>query len=65
MTRFIRMPQVLEVTGASESTIYRWEAEGSFPKRVKLGKRAIGWDAREVERWAEDRAKSSSDASRG
>ena len=56
MSRFLRLPEVLALLGVTESTIYRWEREGTFPKRVKIGPRAVGWDAREVERWQEDRA---------
>lgn len=56
MSRFLRLPQVIQLLGVTESTIYRWEREGSFPKRVKIGPRAVGWPEKEVERWLEDRA---------
>ena len=41
-SRILRLPQVLEVTGLSRSTIYLRMADGSFPKQVSLGGRAVG-----------------------
>lgn len=33
------------------STIYKYISEGSFPKRVPLGDRAVGWVESEVMSW--------------
>ena len=41
--RVLRMPRVEARTGLSRSTIYVQVAEGSFPKPVRLGGRAVGW----------------------
>ena len=41
--RFLRLPEVLERTGLSRSTIYVRLAEGRFPRPVRLGGRAVGW----------------------
>ncbi|MEZ8743400.1 MULTISPECIES: helix-turn-helix transcriptional regulator [unclassified Vibrio] len=40
----IRLPEVMRITGLSRPTIYRRIAEGTFPKRVSLGERAVGFD---------------------
>ncbi len=50
-----RLPAVIERTGLSRSSIYRNEAAGTFPKRVKLGKHATAWDSREIDRWIAER----------
>ena len=39
----LRRKQVEERTGLSRSTIYFRIQEGSFPKPVPLGLRAVGW----------------------
>ena len=49
--RFIRLPQVLEMTGLSTSTIYRWMTDGTFPKQIQLGSRYDVWNERDVIDW--------------
>jgi len=39
---------VRRMTGLGRSTIYRMEADGQFPPRIKLGMRAVGWLERDV-----------------
>lgn len=49
--KILRLPIVLDRTGLSHSTVYQRIAEGSFPKPVSLGGRAVGWIETEVEEW--------------
>ena len=49
--RVLRLPRVQARTGLSRSTIYVRVADGSFPKPVRLGARAIGWIEAEVDQW--------------
>lgn len=44
----LRMPDVERLTGRSKSAIKRMVKEGSFPRPLKLGVRAIGWLASDV-----------------
>lgn len=39
----LRIAEVKRRTGLSTATIYRREAEGKFPRRVKLGEKAVAW----------------------
>lgn len=55
-TTILRLPSVLQITGLSRSTIYAMMAEGTFPKPIKLGKRAVGWKDADVAAWVDDRA---------
>ena len=55
VTPILRRPDVEAVTGLSRSTIYKWMDEGSFPKPVKLGPRAVGWREEQIEAWIADR----------
>lgn len=50
-TRIIRLPDVRQRTGLSRSQILRLEASGSFPCRVQLCTRAVGWVEDEIEGW--------------
>ena len=54
-TRFLRLPEVLERTGLSRSTIYVRLAAGCFPRPVALGGRAVGWIEAEVDEWIRER----------
>ena len=49
--RMLRLHAVKSVTGLSRSTIYLRMAQGSFPRSVSLGGRAVGWIEAEVEAW--------------
>ena len=50
-----RRPEVEAKTGLSRSTIYEKMKNGTFPKPVKLGPRAVGWLATEVDAWISER----------
>lgn len=52
---FWRLPAVLERTGLSESQILRMEQESAFPRRRRIGDRAVAWLASEVIQWMRDR----------
>ncbi len=53
--RILRRAEVQRITGLSATTIWRRERDGAFPKRRRLGPRAVGWLASEVLAWAESR----------
>lgn len=52
-----RLKKVVEQTGLGRSSIYKLIKEGSFPKPVPLGIRAVGWVATEINAWIEDRVR--------
>ena len=47
----LRLPNVKASTGLSRSTIYLRISQGTFPKPVKLGGRAVGWVQTEIQEW--------------
>lgn len=49
--KIIRKPAVLELTGVSDATLDREEKAGRFPKRRRIGIRAVGWLESEVQEW--------------
>ena len=52
--RIYRKKKVRDKTGLSDSTIYRKEKDGKFPKRIKISERLVGWYEDEIERWLND-----------
>lgn len=53
--RLIRLKEVVSSTGLARSTIYKYIAEGTFPKSVPLGERCVGWVEGEVLDWIQGR----------
>lgn len=49
--RIIRLKEVIKSTGLARSTVYKYIAEGAFPKSVSLGDRCVGWVEEEVQAW--------------
>ena len=47
----LRRKQVEQRTGLSRSTIYLRIQEGTFPRQVNLGARAVGWLENEIDAW--------------
>jgi prophage regulatory protein len=52
----LRSPDPERLIGVHRTTLWRWEREGQFPKRIKLAGRASGHLRSEVEKWLQDRA---------
>lgn len=51
LLQVLRLPEVCKVTGLCRSMIYQLEAEQRFPRRIKIGVRAVGWMEGEVQQW--------------
>ena len=66
MHTILRLPDVKRSTGLSRSTIYLRITQGTFPKPVSLGGRAVGWLEAEVQQWLQRRIEASrSESGRG
>ncbi|ELA9315113.1 AlpA family transcriptional regulator [Vibrio parahaemolyticus] len=53
--KFLRIQDVMSLTGLGRSTIYKFMDEDIFPKTIPLGGRAVGWLESEIEEWMESR----------
>lgn len=54
-TQILRINGVIETTGLSRSTIYRFVSAGTFPRPVKLGLSAVGWRVEDIDKWLASR----------
>jgi len=54
--RILRLRDVMSTTGLKRSMIYRLQAEGRFPKSVKITDYAVGWIDAEINAWVAGRA---------
>jgi prophage regulatory protein len=48
-----RLPEVINKTGLSRSSIYLRMSNGEFPKSISLGGRAVGWLESDINEWLE------------
>jgi len=49
--RFMRLPEVLAVTGLARSTLYTLMSKECFPRARKTGERTCAWRESEIKRW--------------
>lgn len=49
--RILRRPEVEARCGFKRAHLYKLIGEGKFPRPLRIGVRAVGWDSVEVEQW--------------
>ena len=54
--RLLRRPEVEARTGLSRSSIYAMMEQGTFPRPLRIGQRAVAWDEATIENWLASRA---------
>lgn len=54
--RLIRKPELLSMIGLSDTTVWRMERDGRFPKRLRIGGNSVGWLESEITSWLRSRA---------
>jgi len=65
MHTILRLTDVKRSTGLSRSSIYLRISQGTFPKPVSLGGRAVGWLEAEIQQWLQRRIEASRSESSG
>jgi len=51
----ISSEQLADIIPYSQNQLRRLEAQGRFPKRVRIGPNRVAWVQEEIERWFETR----------
>jgi prophage regulatory protein len=51
MAQLLRLPQVMDRVGLRVTRLYELIGDGSFPKPIRLGERAVAWLESEVDAW--------------
>ncbi len=57
--KIVRLPQVIQKTGLSRSTLYSLINSGDFPQKIKLSPRAMSFLESEIDSWIADRVTAS------
>lgn len=53
--KLIRIKEVCQLTSLARSTVYKFVAEGTFPKQVVLGSNCVAWVESEIHEWLKGR----------
>ena len=53
--RILRRSEVERRIGFKRAHIYSLMKEGRFPRAMRLGVRAVGWDSVEIDQWINER----------
>lgn len=56
--RLIDLKTLLSKVPFSRAHIYRLEAKGAFPRRIRIGDARVAWIESEVENWIQQKADS-------
>lgn len=54
--KILRKPAVLDRIGIKNSTLYAWIAQGTFPRPLRIGSRAVGWQESQIDQWIKQKA---------
>ena len=57
--RFLRLPEVRQMTGLGKSRIYRRMEEGTFTKQIQLCGRSVVWNEKDLTDWMDEQIKNS------
>ncbi len=49
--RFLRLSQVIEMTGVGKTFIYTHMEKGSFPKQIQISARTVVWLEQDIIEW--------------
>ena len=55
--QFIRLGEVIQITSLSKTSIYRLISEGTFPRQIQIGKRAVVWVRSDINDWINQKLK--------
>ena len=54
--KILKLPDVMDATALSRSSIYAFIQKNAFPKPIHLSERARGWVSDEIDAWIDHRA---------
>lgn len=54
--RIIRKAELFRMLGVKDTTVWRWERDGLFPKRIHLSPGSVGWLESEIQAWLSKKA---------
>jgi prophage regulatory protein len=56
-SEYIKLPQVLNLTGLGKTSIYKLMSNNTFPKPTSFGVRRIAWRRIDIQTWIKQKIK--------
>jgi len=56
-SEFVRLPQVLDLTGLGKTSIYKLMSINAFPIPISFGTRRVAWRYNDVQFWIKQKIK--------
>ena len=56
--RLVSAREISARIGRPAATFYRWEANGDFPRRIRLNRKCVAWRGDEFQAWLDSRQES-------
>lgn len=53
--KILKLPQVMEATALSRSSIYAYIKTKKFPRPINIGVKAVGWESDTINNWLQER----------
>jgi prophage regulatory protein len=53
--RFLRLSQVIEMTGVGKTFIYTHMEKGNFPKQIQISARTVVWLEQDIIEWMQEK----------
>ena len=54
MSNFLRVTEVMKMTGLAKSTVWLWVREGKLPQPIKLSPRVTVWEEDSIREWQKE-----------
>lgn len=55
--QILRLRDVIQKTGLSRSSIYKFSDQGLFPRPITLGGMSVGWTTKRIDQWIVERVR--------
>jgi prophage regulatory protein len=55
LDRFVRLREMLQITGLPRATVYELMAKNLFPKNYRISPRLVAWKAGDLATWMQSR----------
>ena len=63
--RLLRIREVIDLTGLSRMSIYRFEKRGEFPRRRQVGRNSVRWVDEDILVWISSRPQAAAALAQG
>lgn len=57
MEKLLDVTEITNMFKVTRATLDKWEKQGNFPRRIKIGKRVVAWKESDIENFIKNNGK--------